>query len=82
MDLSYTLDESERDELEMRQPFLKKFEKGFKVLVSAFNNALTIHNSSTLIGFMIEHFLKEWERVLMGMKVNELGASRLGIFKL
>lgn len=80
IDLSYILDEVQFDELETQQPFLKKFQKSFSNLLSAFQNRLTSHNNTVLIGFMIDHFVKEWERILMGMQFNFLGANRLGIY--
>jgi conserved oligomeric Golgi complex subunit 4 len=77
MDLSYVIDEAQLDELETRQPFLKRFQKSFASLDAPYATSLTTRNNFTLTGFMVDHFAKEWERILMGMQVNAFGATRL-----
>lgn len=77
IDLSYNIDESQSEELVLRQTFLKRFQKSFTGLVAPYMTTLTTRNSNALTGFMVDHFAKEWERILMGMQVNLMGAARL-----
>jgi hypothetical protein len=77
LELSYNLDEQQAEQADRTQSFLRKSDKFFKTTLDTLKTSVTAKNKEILTNFVIDHFTKEWERIIMSLAFNQLGAGKL-----
>lgn len=80
-DVSYNLDEVDFQEAEDSDLFVRRFTKGFDLLMRSIKDLFTPENFEQYFGLCVENVVRPWERLLLstgvdGMRFTELGTLR------
>jgi hypothetical protein len=75
-DIKYVLDDDEYAEQEGVDVFVRRFKIGVEAVVDAYQKTLTENNWNKLMGLIIDSIAKQWEKIVMQTKFNQLGALR------
>ena len=75
-DVKYILTEEEYAEHQSNQYFLNRFASNLSKITSLYKKYLTEYNYNNMFLNMVDHLFKEWEKHILTLKFNSLGATR------
>lgn len=75
-DVSYVLSEEEYAAAEYTDVVRKRFIRALDILLDGYKEAFTEPNFRLFFGALVDVLIRPWEKFVMGMRFNELGAVR------
>ncbi|KAI0003322.1 COG4-domain-containing protein [Russula compacta] len=75
-DVSYVLDDDAYAAAEYQDVVRKRFIKAWEGLAEGYKDTLTENNFRLFFGLALDVLIRPWEKLVLGLKYNELGAIR------